>query len=109
VERKWRRLCVDLDVSGRVLGGSVEEYGGEEGSAFCIHVLALGETEGLQAHRVLDSLIALGWYQDELPFPDGRPTVVAWDPDDVDRLHAFTPNELEQQGTVDGSSRWGLA
>lgn len=106
---QWRRLCVDLDVSGTVIGASVEEYGGEPSAAFCIHVLALGETEGQDPHRVLDILAGLSWYQDELPFPDGQPTVVGWNQFDVDRLPLEPPIELEHQGAVDGSSRWGLA
>jgi len=109
VERKWRRLCVDLDVSGSVIGASCEEYGGEPAGAYCIHVLALGETEGHDRHAVLDLLAGLAWYQDELPFPDGHPTVVAWNPLEVDARGDLYPRELDDRRALDGAERWGLA
>ena len=107
--RRWRRLCVDTDVSGAVIGASLEEYQSGATEAVCIRVLAMGEAEGNDAHRVLDILAGLTWYQDELPFsnPVGQVTVNApppsWQADE------YIEDLVIARGETAGPWRWGLA
>jgi len=68
--RSWRRLCVDVDSDGQVLGTSFEEFTsiGPNLRPCRITVLA-GVHPDTSPHAALDLLLAEPWHQPELPFP----------------------------------------
>ena len=63
----WRRLCVDVDGDGTVVGGSVEIYTDETARADCVLVMEPGWADGLSPDRALELLLRDGWLQPPLP------------------------------------------
>lgn len=99
----WRRLCIDMTEGGITRGASLEEYPGDGSELRTVHVLALGEAEGVSPHRLLDMLLAVRWYQPQLP----------WAPlDDGQGVERFQGWLNEQEWTLNQVARaadeeWG--
>ena len=66
----WRRLCVDVDPSGRVIGGSVELHRGTDGGTEVIDVLPIGWGA---VRTPIEALTDLYWHESGDPplFPTG--------------------------------------
>ena len=65
---RWRRLCIDVDDDGRCLGGSVEFYSDRKVDPETVAVLGRSAWSGRTPSELLDAELALGWFQEALPF-----------------------------------------
>jgi hypothetical protein len=71
---RWRRLCVDVDNDGTVIGGSVEFYDDAQAGRITKLVVPSRDWERAEPHELLDVLLASTWHQPTLPFVvKGRP------------------------------------
>lgn len=59
----WRRLCVDVDADGRVIGASAEVYTETSSEADHIVVMEPGYGDGLRPSEVCGKLEVEGWLQ----------------------------------------------
>lgn len=68
---RWRRVCVDVDDAGEVLGASVELYDDSTEGANVVCVAAPGEVEGKNPALVFKHVYdRMDWPQMALRFPD---------------------------------------
>lgn len=65
---RWRRLCVDVDDDGTVLGASIEHYEDRGVGPDTVVVLARSFWRGKSPQDVLEDEIEVGWPQGSLPF-----------------------------------------
>jgi len=70
---RFRRLCVDIDDWGVVVGGSAEYYDDSQAPHVATAVLTDSDVSSRSRYAVLDILDQLGWPQEALAFP--------WPPD----------------------------
>ena len=68
---RFRRLCVDVQDGGRVVGASVEFFSGERRDHEAVWVDGRTDYTGATVSSVVDELHDLGWLQPRLPFSDG--------------------------------------
>lgn len=64
---RFKRLCVDVDDWGVVVGGSCEYYDDSQVPHVATAVLSGPQVDGKSRERVLAELDALGWPQESLP------------------------------------------
>lgn len=67
---RWKRLCFDVDTTGTIRGASIEwhEEAGELTGPEAITVLPFFEQPSVA--EIVVALLAVPWYEPELPFPD---------------------------------------
>lgn len=65
---RWRRLCVDVDDDGQVIGGSIEHYRDTQLDPNCTVVFARQVWFGRSPIELVVAELDLGWPQPELPF-----------------------------------------
>lgn len=71
---RWRRLCVDIDNDGSVIGGSVEFYDDTKRGDIAKIVVPRRDWECAEPHQLFSTLLASSWHQPTLPFMvEGRP------------------------------------
>jgi hypothetical protein len=71
---RWRRLCIDVDEYGEVIGGSVEYYSDRTVSADHVLVLSQSDWKGRLPGMVLYYEMTLDWPDSQLPFTFSRGT-----------------------------------
>jgi hypothetical protein len=64
----WRRLCIDVDDSGRVLGASIEHYDDRKVDPRSIGVLARREWDGVEPQELLERLLYRDGFQPAFGF-----------------------------------------
>lgn len=68
---RWRRLCVDVDDDGTVLGASIEHFEDRTIGPDAVVVLEGAFWRGKTPEAVLQKELDLGWPQPGLPFSMG--------------------------------------
>lgn len=64
-----RRLCLDVDLDGTVIGGSVELYDERDGRRYALLVMPEGWADTHDLASAIRDLFESGWMTPPLPFP----------------------------------------
>lgn len=62
----WRRLCIDVDADGTIIGGSVEIYSDEQLTRDAVLVMEPGWADAHTLVTAVQDLEANGWLQPPL-------------------------------------------
>ena len=63
----FRRLCIDVDHDGTVIGASVEFFSDQRVERTDVLVMEPGWVDGLSPAEALDGVLRDGWIQPPLP------------------------------------------